>query len=335
MDRNPDMEGPPGKRIKVQPSVKLELEKKQSSDDFKCHNIIDEKLTISTEGLRFPTIDNMLVLNENTEAKPDGWFMYILCWIKGKRSLILLEGKVSDFKSKHMDMISALTNSGLYAEGDIDYIISGEMLVDSQRNKCLFNDDSGTFAMTYPEQFANLKKKQVFFKFKVPTERLPGNSYIIESKTPLQVSSEYTIDYPDNKNIRVKIQENKGENLYKAKIIPVYFKTPERIKSENTPSGFDVRGYTPVDKTIWQDSLSLFIEPFISSILVGYSIEFDERLGGFDVSRDMPENELVSGYCRRFCRDGLTIKTYKNENDCEHLENTTGNLCEREECRKQ
>ena len=133
------------------PSTHLKLVK-DNSEKFKCH-MITPNLIVDDTYMGFPTFKDLIILKEKNTKPIHGWFMYILCWIKGKRRLVLLDGKPDDFNSKHKDMITVLSEK--YKDGDIEYIISGEIYLNSNTNECQFDDNSGTFFQDYITQFSS------------------------------------------------------------------------------------------------------------------------------------------------------------------------------------
>ena len=78
--------------LKKYPSTVIKMSAKRSPAE-KCH-MLKTDLYVSTENMKYPNISDLIILGENNKNSIDGWFMYILCWIKGERSIILLEGMV-------------------------------------------------------------------------------------------------------------------------------------------------------------------------------------------------------------------------------------------------
>ena len=291
----------------------------QKSTNNKCHMIIPE-LFVSTKNIMHPNISDLIILGKNNTKQIDGWFMYILCWIKGERSIILLEGMVDDFKSKHIDIIAALKESKKFKETEIQYIISGEIHINNYKKEIEIDEDSGTFYLS--EQYGNLKRKSgnILFNFS-KVINFAQNLYEIETNTKLE-KTEYKINCKEN--IRLKIQDVLKENVYKVKLLPRSFKEIESLKTITNNISYEYSLLNIFDDKIWQDNINLFIVPFVNSIFTGFNVTFKKKIE-YSIS-NYTNNEIIERYKKRFCR-GEPIYKYSKESECENETNSIGELC--------
>ena len=326
------------------PSEYLKLNKKYSPDD-PCHEITSD-LVLSTKYAKHPDFSDIVILTQdsNTKAIKDGWYMYILCWIKGNRSLVLLNGMVSDFKSKHFDIITALSQK--YKEKDIEYIISGEIYIDISKKKVDMDENSGTFFQDYAIQYNNLKKNKnkIFFNFETQ-KSLPGNTYIIQTSKKSDINpiirKDYNIDTIPieeeslsnniknkivNKRLRLRILSNEGDNRYKVKLFPLNFKNIAIIKSQTESTKFNCALINQIDIKIWQDHIDLFIIPFVQSILKDYTIVFNQNIK-YQFEKENLKT-ILEVYKNRFCKSKKKIhELYSTQDNCVKSINLLGHLC--------